>query len=138
MEYANPMPRLWMLLTVGVTLALAQLRHPETTAKLELQSNHPTRLYLYKNDRPFRLHPVDAILSLKIDLFYGDTLWRRTPNPQTLEVTHNDQSHFYLLTSKATFDLQMTGLAMLSSSMVPERQPTTWKPARSAGVPKAT
>ena len=62
---------------LGVTLALAQLRHSETTAKLELQSNHPTRLYLYKNDRPFRLHPVDVILPLKIDIFYRDTYWRR-------------------------------------------------------------
>jgi hypothetical protein len=99
------MYRLWMFLALGVTLALAQLGHSNATAKLELHSNHPTRLYLLKTDRPFRLHPVDAILPLKVDLFYRDTLWRRIPNPQTLEVTHNDQSHFFLLTNKATFDL---------------------------------
>ena len=105
MAYSILMPRLWMFLALGVTLALAQLRHSDATAKLELHCNHPARLYLFKNDRPFRLHPVDAILPLKIDLFYRDTLWRRTPNPRTLEVTHNDQSHFFLLTNNASFDL---------------------------------
>ena len=105
MEYPIHMPRLWMFLALGVTLALAQLRHFESPAKLEVQSNFPTRIYLLKNGNPFRLNPVDAILPLKVDLFYRDTLWRRAPNPQTLEVTHNDQSHFYLLTNKAVFDL---------------------------------
>ena len=105
MEYPMPMPRLWMFLALGVTLALAQLRHFEAPAKLEVQSNFPTRIYLLKNGNPFRLSPVDAILPLKVDLFYRDTLWRRAPNPQTLEVTHNDQSHFYLLTNKVVFDL---------------------------------
>jgi mannose-6-phosphate isomerase-like protein (cupin superfamily) len=94
-----------MLLALTLTLALAQLRQTQTTSKLTIQSNHPTRIYLLKNDRPFRLHPVDAILPLKVDLFYRDTLWRRTPDPQTLEVTHNDQSHFFLLSGQATFDL---------------------------------
>lgn len=99
------MPRLWMLLALTLTLALAQLRQTQTTAHLQLTSNHPTRIYLQKSKSPFRLHPVDAILPIKVDLFYRDTLWRRTPNPQTLEVAAHDQSHFYLLSNTATFDL---------------------------------
>ncbi|MBI2690286.1 MAG: CehA/McbA family metallohydrolase [Acidobacteria bacterium] len=99
------MPRVWMLLALSVTLAIAQLRHSSPAAHLQITANHPARIYLLKNDRPFRLHPVDAILPLKIDLFYRDTLWRRTPNPQTLEVTNNEQSHFFLLTGKADFEL---------------------------------
>jgi len=94
-----------MFLALGVTLALAQLRHFENAAKLEIQTNLPTRIYLFKDNRPFRLHPVDAILPLKLDLFYRDTLWRKNANPQTLEVDHNDQFHFFLLGTKATFDL---------------------------------
>ncbi|MFN0103202.1 MAG: CehA/McbA family metallohydrolase [Bryobacteraceae bacterium] len=99
------MPRLWMFLALALTLALAQLRQTGVAAKLEILANHPARVYLFKNDRPFRLHPVDAILPLKVDLFYRDTLWRRTPNPQTLEVANNDQSHFILLTGRANFEL---------------------------------
>jgi hypothetical protein len=94
-----------MLIALTVTLALAQLRRDENTAKLTVQANHPVRIYLQKSDRPFRLHPVDAILPLKVDLYYRDTLWRRTPVPDTLEVVHNDQSHFFLLTGQATFTL---------------------------------
>lgn len=94
-----------MFLALTVTLALAQLRQTQTTAHLQLTSNYPTRIYLQKSEKPFRLFPVDAILPIKVDLFYRDTLWRRTPNPQTLEVAANDQSHFYLLSKTATFDL---------------------------------
>lgn len=99
------MPRLWMFLALGLTLAVAQLQHTATASKLQLTLNEPARVYLFKNDRPFRLHPVDAIMPLKVDLFYRDTMWKRTPNPRTLEVTAHDQSHFYLLTGQATFDL---------------------------------
>lgn len=94
-----------MFLALSVTLALAQLRQTQNVAHLKLTATHPTRIYLQKGDRPFRLFPVDAILPIKIDTFYRDTLWRRTPNPQTLEVVANDQSHFYLLSKSATFDL---------------------------------
>jgi len=99
------MPRIWMFLALALTLAIAQLRQPGLTARLQIQASHPVRIYLLKNDRPFRLHPVDAILPIKVDVFYRDTLWRRTPNPQTLEVTANDQSHFFLLTGNANFEL---------------------------------
>lgn len=99
------MPRLWMFAALTLTLALAQLRQTQFESTLTIHSNHPARIYLLKNGRPFRLHPVDAILPIKIDVFYRDTLWRRTPVPQTLEVAHDGQSHFILLTGKATFQL---------------------------------
>lgn len=94
-----------MFLALTLTLALAQLRHDASPSTLIIQSNLPARVYLSKSGRPFRLAPVDAILPLKVDLFYRDTLWRRIPNPKTLEVVHGDQSHFLLLTGKAQFDL---------------------------------
>ncbi len=99
------MPRLWMFLALTLTLALAQLTREDPTAHLTIAANHPIRLYLFKNDHPFRLHPVDAILPIKVDTFYRDTLWRRTANLEALEVTSNDQSHFILLSGKATFHL---------------------------------
>ncbi len=65
----------------------------------------PARLYLFKDGRPFRLSPVDAMLPLKVDLFYRERLWRRAAKPRTLEVTANDQSHVLLLDGGAGFDL---------------------------------
>ena len=53
MEYPNPMPRLWMFLALGVTLALAQLRHFENAAKLEIQSNLPTASTYSRATAPF-------------------------------------------------------------------------------------
>ncbi len=105
MEYPNPMPRLWMFLALGVTLALAQLRHFENAAKLEIQTNLPTRIYLFKSDRPFRLHPVDAILPLKLDLFYRDTLWRKTPIRRRSKslTTTNSTSSFLLTRRRSTY-----------------------------------
>ena len=100
------MPRLWMFLALAATLALAQLqRTPDATATLTVAANHPARIYLYKNGRPFRLHPVDAILPIKVDTFYRDTLWRRSAKIDALEVVAQDQSHFYLLNGRATFQL---------------------------------
>jgi hypothetical protein len=127
-----------MLLALTLTLALAQLRRDENSSSLTIQSNHPTRIYLLKNDRPFRLHPVDAILPLKVDLYYRDTLWRRTPNPQTLEVTHNDQSHFYLLNSRATFSLppgDYTLQAHRGLFFTPVSIPFSLKPGESKTLP---
>jgi len=65
----------------------------------------PARVYLFKGDRPFRLSPVESMLPLRPDLFYRERLWRKTPNPQTLEVTARDSSHFILLDGSASFDL---------------------------------
>jgi hypothetical protein len=65
----------------------------------------PARVYLFKDKAPFRLSPVQAMLPLRVDLFYRERLWTSTPSPDTLEVTCNDQSHFILLKGRATFDL---------------------------------
>jgi hypothetical protein len=76
-------------------------------ARLEIvtEPNMPVRVYLFKGDRPFRLSPVDAVLPLRVDLFYRERLWRRTASPEVLEVTCRDQSHFFLLNGHASFDL---------------------------------
>src|SRR5215510_15328584 len=83
----------------------AQLR--ELSAHLELATDPrmPTRVYLFKDKQPFRLSPVQALLPLKVDLFYRERLWTNGAPPETLEVTCNDQSHFLLLKGRATFDL---------------------------------
>lgn len=99
------MARLWMFLALCLTLAVAQLRQSSAGASLRIESNLPARIYLFKNGRPFRLHPVDAILPIRVDTFYRDTVWSRAANPAVLEITSNDQSHFVLLNGKATFDL---------------------------------
>jgi len=80
---------------------------PELSAHLDLQIDPvmPARVYLFKDDQPFRLSPVQAILPLRIDLFYRERLWTNSPSPETLEVTCNDQSHFFLLKGRASFDL---------------------------------
>ena len=51
---------------------------PELSAQLELTIQDgedgrpmPARIYLFKDDRPFRLSPVDALLPLKVDLSAG-------------------------------------------------------------------
>jgi hypothetical protein len=103
------------MLAFVLALAYAQVQdslRPAFAAQLEivaLDSNSgkivPARVYLFKNDRPFRLSPVDAFLPLKPDLFYRERLWRQTERPKTLEVTARDQSHFILLDGQASFDL---------------------------------
>ncbi|MEX2261487.1 MAG: CehA/McbA family metallohydrolase [Bryobacteraceae bacterium] len=65
----------------------------------------PARIYLFKNDRPFRLSPVESLLPLRVDTFYRERLWKRSERPRTLEVTANDESHFFLLDGKAEFEL---------------------------------
>ncbi|MBI3682314.1 MAG: CehA/McbA family metallohydrolase [Acidobacteria bacterium] len=93
-----------------VALAWAQFRESglrEIAARLEIQTEPrmPARVYLYKDGRPFRLSPVDALLPLRVDLFYRERLWRRSNDPATLEVTCNNISHFFLLKGAAGFDL---------------------------------
>jgi hypothetical protein len=99
-----------LIVPFGLALVWAQFREsgdPALAAHLELITEPlmPTRVYLFKNDRPFRFSPVDAQLPLRVDLFYRERLWIRNPNPLTLEVTCNDQSHFFLLKGHASFDL---------------------------------
>lgn len=68
----------------------------------------PSRVYLFKDDRPFRFSPVDVMLPLRVDLFYRERLWRRPPEqgtPRTLEVTNDGESHFILLEGTGRYDL---------------------------------
>jgi hypothetical protein len=53
-------------------LAWVQFRQtglPGLSAELDLSTGVPARVYLFKDDRPFRLNPVDALLPLHVDLF---------------------------------------------------------------------
>lgn len=91
-----------------LVLAWVQFRQtglPGLSAELDLSTGVPARVYLFKDDRPFRLSPVDALLPLHVDLFYRERLWRRVSSPATLEVTANEQSHFFLLRGRARFVL---------------------------------
>ena len=103
--------RRWYLLSLfGLALAWAQFREsgdPQLAAHLELATEPlvPARVYLFKDGRPFRLSPVQAMLPLRVDLFYRERLWRASNDPDTLEVTHDGQSHFFLLKGRASFDL---------------------------------
>ncbi len=103
-------PRRILWLPFGAALLVAQFREsgsPELAARLELETQPllPARVYLFKDDRPFRLSPVDATLPLRVDLFYRERLWKRAQTPSVLEVTCNDISHFLLLNGRAGFDL---------------------------------
>jgi hypothetical protein len=102
------MQRLLLLPVFGLALAVAQFREsglPGLAGHLEIVTGMPARVYLFKDGRPFRLSPVDALLPLKVDLFYRERLWRRTADPKTLEITCNEQSHFVLLAGSGAFDL---------------------------------
>ena len=94
----------------GTVLLLAWVQFRQTglpglSAELDLSTGVPARVYLFKDDLPFRLSPVDALLPLHVDLFYRERLWRRVSSPATLEVTANEQSHFFLLRGRARFVL---------------------------------
>lgn len=94
----------------GLALLWAQFREsgsPDLAARLELSIEPlmPARVYLFKDDQPFRLSPVQAMMPLRIDRFYRERLWRLAESPETLEVTAADQSHFLLLNGKGSYDL---------------------------------
>jgi len=107
--------RLGLLLSFLLALAYAQVQdslRPNHAARLEIVVTRsdtgetvPARVYLFKEDRPFRLSPVDAFLPLRADLFYRERLWRRSPDLATLEVTANNFSHFILLNGSGAYDL---------------------------------
>jgi hypothetical protein len=66
----------------------------------------PARVYLFKDGRPFRLSPVDAILPLRVDSFYRERLWKRgSGRPRTLEITEDGVSHFVLLDGRGEYEL---------------------------------
>jgi hypothetical protein len=96
-----------LLLTVFglAVLWAAQLRDLSGHVELVTDPLLPARVYLFKDKQPFRLSPVQAMLPLRVDLFYRERLWTSASSPDTLEVTCNDQSHFLLLKGRATFDL---------------------------------
>jgi hypothetical protein len=99
-----------LVIVFGLALGWAQFREsgsPELAAHVELLTDPqvPARVYLFKDGQPFRLSPVQAMLPLRVDLFYRERLWRSSANPDVLEVTCNDQSHFFLLKGRASFDL---------------------------------
>jgi hypothetical protein len=68
-----------MFLLMGLALVFAQVRdslRPMFAAEVELLTrdaktgrNVPSRVYLFKNGRPFRLSPVESLLSLRVDTF---------------------------------------------------------------------
>ena len=92
----------------ALALAWAQFQNPGgLSARLELAiaPRMAARVYLFKDGRPFRLSPVEAMLPLRVDMFYRERLWTSGRNPATLEVTCNDQSHFLLLNGQGSFEL---------------------------------
>lgn len=102
--------RALVVLPFALALVWAQFREsgaPELRARLDLvtEPRMPVRVYLFKDNRPFRLSPVEALMPLRVDLFYRERLWSSTDKPETLEVTCKDQSHFFLLKGRASFDL---------------------------------
>lgn len=102
------MRRVTFLALFLAALAYAQFRLSglaELTARLDLSTNLPARVYLFKDDRPFRLSPVDAMLPLRVDLFYRERLWKAGATVRTLEVTARDTSHFILLEGRGTYEL---------------------------------
>jgi hypothetical protein len=102
--------RSYLAAAFGLTLAWAQFREsgaPELAAHLEITTEPlaPARVYLFKDGRPFRLSPVQAMLPLRVDLFYRERMFRSSDDPETFEVTCNDQSHFFLLKGRGAYDL---------------------------------
>jgi len=92
----------------ALALVWAQLRSPDPLfARLDLaiSPRMPARVYLFKNGRPFRLSPVEAMMPLRVDLFYRERLWTSGQDPKTLEVTCNDRSHFFLLSGQGSYEL---------------------------------
>jgi hypothetical protein len=81
---------------------------PSFSARLELtvEPRMPVRIYLFKNDRPFKMQPVQAVLPVKSDQFYRDRLWTDgNRDPDVMEVIVNDDYHYLLLKGRASFHL---------------------------------
>jgi hypothetical protein len=94
----------------ALALVYAQFRESGLTAlsghlDLSIDPLMPARVYLFKDNRPFRLSPIQAVMPLHVDRFYRERLWTNSPSPATLEVTANEISHFFLLKGRATFEL---------------------------------
>ncbi len=104
------MRRLGFIVVFGLALAWAQFRESGDAglhARLELTVDPlmPARVYLFKNGQPFRFSPVQAVMPLHVDRLYRERLWSSAPSPDTLEVTCVEQSHFFLLKGRGSFNL---------------------------------
>jgi hypothetical protein len=106
-----PLSRAVLAPAFGLMLLYASFQDPgppSFSARLEIsiEPRMPARVYLFKNDRPFKLQPVQAVLPLKSDQFYRDRLWTDgNRDPDVLEVIVNDEYHYLLLKGSATFHL---------------------------------
>ncbi|MEZ5353354.1 MAG: CehA/McbA family metallohydrolase [Bryobacteraceae bacterium] len=89
------------------TLLLVWAQRPVGSATLEVKAGPgmPARIYLRKNNSPFRLTPVDGVLPLKSDVFYRDRPFLRVPDPAVIEVICRDEYHYLLLKGRARFQL---------------------------------
>jgi len=108
--YNTRMRRLVLLAFFALALVWAQFREsgaPELHARLDLTIDPvmPARVYLFKDNQPFRLSPIQAVMPLHVDRFYRERLWTSSPSPDTLEVTCAEQSHFFLLKGRGSFNL---------------------------------
>ena len=114
--YSLPAARLILLATLGATLALGQFRdqslRPDYSARVTIEVQRqdsrqvvPARIYLFRSGRLMRLSPVDSLIAFKQDNFYRNRPWRRTSDPDSLEITVRDMSHVILTKGRATFDL---------------------------------
>src|SRR5262245_58669030 len=110
----RPLPSLALASFAVVSTAawIGLQRDPALEARLEVVSIRgdtgriiPTRIYLFKDSRPFRLSPVEAMLPLRVDTFYRERLWSRDgARPRTLEVTLDGESHFLLLDGRGEYE----------------------------------
>jgi hypothetical protein len=100
-------PLLVVAFLLLLALAYGQLGPPAGTATLEVATSPrtPARLYLFKNDAPFRFSPVDAVLPIQSDLFYRERLFTANASPSVLEIVARDQYHTILLKGAARFHL---------------------------------
>ena len=103
-------PRPLLLGFFGLMLLYAGMQGPALpafSARLEvtIAPRMPARVYLFKNNQPLRLVPVQAVLPVKSDSFYRDRLWLEGSDPDVLEVVANDEYHYMLLKGRATFHL---------------------------------
>ncbi|MCY4588382.1 MAG: CehA/McbA family metallohydrolase [Bryobacterales bacterium] len=112
----RPFRRVYLLTLFALLLGYSQVRdsslRPDFSTKLTVVTRRadtgetvPSRVYLFKGNRPYRLSPVDAMLPLRADTYYRERLWRQNRELKVLEVTARDASHFILLEGRAAFHL---------------------------------